>query len=214
MLLAIHSNKAILGETAPNFYEYLAVERGNLADFQKLDQEYRAERDKRPLFLSQIYQLCASGLSKNELEVIVAKFASQFISKEVKEQLKNLRNQFSKIIILTSYPKTVYLPLQKSKLVDEIFGAEGKLDENQKISALKEIQLKNPDFVKAKMKEIGIASQFTLEPNRYGMLEYLIDLLSNTRETQVTILGASVTTLPLKSIATTFIESESLTAIK
>lgn len=205
-LLAIHSNKIFfkdtLEEKVPDFYEWLSRERGLSAKFSKLDKEYRNEKEKNPSLLREIYRLTASSLSKDELLAYCGKYNEFYFNKDISERLRELKKTMT-ILILTSYPVELYEHLVSEGAADKIFGAQGRIYNQEHILDLKEVELKSGEKVIEKMKQLGFGFEFTLSPNIYGLLGMLIDFMEENglRDDDITLVGKNTNSWPLNKVS-------------
>ena len=220
-LLAIHSNKIFFKETSPNFYGWLCKQRGTVKEFAELSEKYEEEKENGPLLLKETYELAVGGLTKSELLDHCNLYNEEYFNGEIKEDLKRLSSPNIrtsdvrilggeyKIMIFTSLPKELYEHLEEWNLTDGIFGAEGKIDEDGKIVGLDEIKLKNKSVVKEKMEQIGFGENFTLTPNRYSLLELLIDEMTekNIGDDNVTVIGKGTTAAPMSKVRAKQVEN-------
>lgn len=113
------------------------------------------------------------------------------------------------MVIFTSYPKYLYIHLEGAKLIDKVFGAESILDDEGRIIDLKEIILENFEAVREKMNELGFDAAFTLLPDRYGLLELLLDeiIKNKINREDLIILGKGATVLPMLKVSARQVES-------
>lgn len=212
-ILAIHSNNLFFSpddieeNEVPNFYEWLAVERGVSQAFSELDKEYQAEKNKRPLHFTIVYDLVMKCLTREELLAYCDKYNEFFFNYGTETKLKELRNLMD-VIILTSYPKELYNHVHEKGLAD-VFGAEPILNQNNFITGLKGISLREPELVREEMEKIGFGNNFTLEPNRYGLLELLIDRMirDKVEKIDIILLGKGVNAEPLKKVCQKFVDN-------
>lgn len=206
-LLAIHSNKLFF-KPAPNFYEWLAEKRGVKNKFKSLAEEYKQKRQSGPLLLKDIYRISISGLLYKKFKEYCEEYCEIYLNKKITGKLRKLAGKM-KIFIFGSYPQELYSCLQKKELANNVLGVKCVVDASTKIVDLAEIKLENLEAVKEKMKTIGLIDRFSLEPNRYGMLEMLIDkmLIEKIPEADVVVLGKGMTAKPMHKIAGRVIES-------
>ncbi|MFH0856707.1 MAG: hypothetical protein V1860_02305 [bacterium] len=204
-ILAIHSNKIFfegtIEEAVPDFYQWLSRERGLNKEFIKLDSEYD-DKKNTPLLLREIYKLAVYGLSKEELFAYCGKYNEFYFNKKLYGRLAKIR-EMMEILILTSYPSELFEHLISNGSADKIFGAEGKFNNEGDIFDLKEIELKFPEEVIEKMKKIGFGFEFTLEPDRYGLLELLIDYMLEigADKNNVTVIGKNTASMPFSRVS-------------
>ncbi|MCK5027607.1 MAG: hypothetical protein KAS07_04260 [Candidatus Pacebacteria bacterium] len=206
-ILAIHSNKIFFKEGVSNFYGWLCEQRGRSEEFVELNEKYEGEKKNGPNLLKETYELATGGLTKGELLDHCGHYNEEYFNGEVKEDLKRLGDEYE-IIIFTSLPKEMYEHLREENLIAGIFGVEGEMDEDGKISMLAEIKLRNEYAVKEKMEQVGFGGNFTLIPNRYGLLELLIDEMIevDVEEENVTVIGKETTAIPMSKVSAKQVE--------
>ena len=203
-LLAIHSNHLFFRRNAPNVYAYLAGERNQNYStiFDFLDEEYREKRNEGPLLLREVFTASAKGLTGKTFNGNCQRFWREFQLDDISERLGGARENFDVVIVFTSYPKAVYEELLSEGRIDGLFGVEAA-EYQGKIVGMKSIALKNEKQVLLKMERIGLEEKTTKEPNRYGLLELLIDQMIGYglgRE-DVTIVGSGVTAEPMRKVS-------------
>lgn len=207
-ILAIHSNKVFFKDGVPNFYGWLCGQRGRTEEFATLNEKYKVAKERGPLLLKGTYELAVGGLAKDELLDYANQYNEEYFNGAVKDELERLGGEY-KIMIFTSLPKELYEHLREENLVAGVFGAEGYWGEGDKIEGMAEIKLKNTAAVKEKMEQIGLGESFTLTPNRYGLLESLIDEMieANIKEEDVVLLGKETTAIPMREVSAKQIEN-------
>ena len=59
------------------------------------------------------------------------------------------------------------------------------------------------DKIKEELKKISLSDKFTVEPNRYGLLEILIEemITNNIKKEDVVVIGKGVTALPMHNVS-------------
>jgi len=209
-LLAIHSNAILLKKDTPNFYSWIATKRNLSKEYNDLMSQYEAVKEKKPLLLKETYNLTIGGLTQPELVNYCQQFNEIYFNNDIVNDLQKLIDQQVSILVFTSYPQELYQFLMDKNLITNVFGVEAFINEETgKIKKLKKIALKDTSAVKEKMKEIGYADNFTDEPNRYGLLELLIDemLVNNLSKDEVVVLGKDTTAQPLHKVASKVIDN-------
>ncbi|MFH1030402.1 MAG: hypothetical protein V1770_04040 [bacterium] len=205
-LLAIFSDRIFfqedtIEEEVPNFFNWLAEERGILLDNLILGN------DNGTFDLRRIYKLVLAGLLEEELLAYCGKYNEFYFNEERANELYKLNIDFD-IFIFTSCPKELYYFLEEKGIVNKVFGAQAYSDSKGKIMALKEIELRNREEVRKRMTEFGFGENFTFEPNKYGLTELLIDqiIADNLSAEDVVALGKEITAFPARKVAGKIIE--------
>ncbi|MCK5320836.1 hypothetical protein KAJ61_05635 [Candidatus Parcubacteria bacterium] len=227
--LAVHSNKLFFGNS-PNFYEWLADQRGLLKQYEPLKEGYNQGK-KGPVYLSSTYCLTVVGLTPLELTKYCTKYFELFFDRMVFKQIQYL-SSIVKMAIFTSYSEKLYRPLDG--IVHKICGAEYILDEYEiKIANIDNIhpRKENTEKIRKKMKTFGFENNILPEPpgfgmseqlryeielgsinilpDRYGLLVLLIHemMINNLSKDDVIVLGKGITAKPMHKVAGRVIES-------
>ena len=206
-LLAIHSNILFFGQ-APNFYEWLAGEREMIEKYKPLREKYNQEKVKGPLLLKDTYERVVGGLSLEQLKQYCQQYYQEYFKEEAIRKLSQIMRKVL-VLVFSSYPRELYEIVKDKGLVHKVFGVEGSIGTDGKIVSITELRLEHERAVQEKMKEIGLSDKFTLKPNRFGMLEYLIDEMieNNLAKDDVTVVGGGDTAKPMYKVAVRVIEN-------
>jgi len=210
-LLAIHSNKIFfkknIEEDVPNFYEWLSEERGLKNQYSTFNYIYKIEDRKSVVILNEIFKLAAGGMDMDELRAYCDKYNEFYFDYSLQAKLKEIKKNIT-IAIFTSYPKQVYRHLEDNNLL-EVYGTEGVLNEENKILRLREIKLENEKEIKKQMEKIGLEDEFSLWPNRYGLLELLIDKMikENIKKDDIVVIGTSVASKIMAKVSSRQVEN-------
>ncbi|OGF22160.1 hypothetical protein A2Y83_00975 [Candidatus Falkowbacteria bacterium RBG_13_39_14] len=205
-LLAIHSNEIFFArdtadEELPNFYEWLAEERGVLGKASVLHKEYKEKKENSSL-LRDMYKLVVAGLLCDELSAYCGKYNEFYFNERTASELYKCGGNFE-IFIFASYPEELYKFLEEKGIADKVFGAQARCGAEGKIEDVKEIELKNRNEVEKVMAKIGFADKFTFIPDKYGMAELLIDHMIeyDLKSDEIIVLGKSETAIPMQKLA-------------
>lgn len=207
-LLAIHSNSLFFGE-ALNFYQWLAKERGLVERYKPLGEKYDQGKVKGPLLLKETYELAAGGLTHLELTKYCQQYCEKYLSKEIISNLSSVMKKM-RVLVFSSYPHELYEVVKNKNMAHKAFGAKGAVNAGSKmIMDFAPVKLDNVEVVKAEMNKIGLGNKFTFEPNRFGMLECLIDEMIKNGVTRddVVVLGKGDTAKPMHKVAGRVIEN-------
>ncbi|MCB9798873.1 hypothetical protein H6758_04060 [Candidatus Nomurabacteria bacterium] len=196
-LLAIFSNSALLKTGAQNAYGFLAEKRKRLAQYAHLDREYEQNKFKGPLLLEQVFDVAAKGMEEPDFLHYCNDYFEINKRENIDDQLKKLQKRFSKIVIFTAYPSAIYTELLMKGLVSAVYGAEHELS-GFEVSGMKPFVYNDEDAVKEVFTPLEGLHNFTHEPNRYGMLAKLIDIMKENglKVQDVVIVGEGVTAHP------------------
>lgn len=200
-ILAIHSNEALLQEGYPNFYGYLASLRGREKEFAQLNAEYEKKKHEGPLLLKDVCQVAVFGSDINTVIEDAAHFWEKNKQENIEATLQAITRSFDETHVFTSYPSALYAPLVEEGLVDAIHGLDF-VTEGTNIVSIEEVSLRHHQEVQKIMKDINLEKEFTYEPNRYGLLEILIDTMVEKQlsSSDVTVIGNNVTAVPMHAV--------------
>ncbi len=207
-VLAIHSNELFFGKDAPNFYQFIANKRGIGDEMNKLQEQYKAEKENSSLLLQKTYSLAMSGLTKSELERYIEEF---FVNPQalttinfvkVMVMLDLLRQKGYEILVFTSYPVEIYQ--HPANFKQKIFGPNAKYD-GSKICGFYFTNFRSPSAAYTAMLYLELLPPrgTTIgEPNRYGLVYKLLDIIITQKISteNLFVLGSSVTTEPMHKI--------------
>lgn len=201
-LLAIHSNKLFFKTKTPNFYEWLAEQRGLLKQYKPLKKGYNQGK-KGPRYLKNTYCLTTAGLTPFELEKYCSEYCDLFFNRRMFQQIKNA-SRVAKIAIFTSYPQEIYGSLKDS--VYKIYGSNYVLGEHAiKITDLDNIHPRIlPWFNKKEQLSYGAKlKSMNIPPDRYGLLVLLVNeiIINGLLKGDIVILGKGVTAQPMHKVA-------------
>ncbi|MBT6334616.1 MAG: hypothetical protein HN726_00395 [Candidatus Magasanikbacteria bacterium] len=201
-LLAIHANKLFFQPHSPKVYSFFSEKRGKKEAFDSLDNMYETKKVTGPLLLSDVCNITMKGITKEQYVTYCEEYWNQYKSNNIEKELKKLKQEFDLIYIFTSYPAMIYAELIKEELVDNVFGVHFQ-EKDGIIGGLKNITLKNEDKIKEELKKISLSDKFTVEPNRYGLLEILIEemITNNIKKEDVVVIGKGVTALPMHNVS-------------
>jgi len=196
-VLVIFSNSVLLRDGSQNAYAFLSMRRNKLNSFLTLDKEYKEKKFKGPNLLSEIFEVAAIGEEEGKFLNNCSDFWEENKREDLKELLSRLRKKFEKIFIFTAYPKAIYTELLVQGLVDRIYGVDYEIDDFS-ISQLKQIEIIHDKAIKKELEKHNMLEKFTYEPNRYGLLLYLIDIMIeyNLKKKDITLVGKGVVALP------------------
>lgn len=196
-LLAIFSNSALLKPGAQNAYGFLAEKRKKLAQYAQLDREYEQNKFKGPLLLEQTFDLVAKGLDEPDFMHNCSDYFEINKREHIEGMLKKFGKKFGQIHIFTSYPAAIYTDLHMKGLVQGVHGAEHKLD-GFEVSGMQPFVYANEEKVIEAFTELEGLHNFTYEPNRFGMMAKLLDLMytHKLKAQNIVIVGEGVTAHP------------------
>lgn len=207
-LLAIHSNKLFFKTKTPNFYEWLAEQRGLLKQYKPLKKGY-SQGKKGPRYLSNTYCLTVAGLTPLELERYCSQYCDLFFNKKMFQQIKNA-SRVAKIAIFTSYPQKIYRSLKDS--VYKIYGSRYILDEHAiKITDIDNIHPRTFSWFnkKEQLRYGAKLKSMNIPPDRHGLLVLLVNeiIINGLLKDDIVVLGAGVTAQPMHEVAGRVIEN-------
>lgn len=167
--LIIYSNETIFPE-APDFYKFVAEKEGKLKEYTILHTKIVETEQKDPSLPTPVSQIVEGILAGIEVSILKS-YIEEYIRKYAHPDLELLGEKGHDTILMGSYPAMLYqmLPIEAFSI-----GVDLDIKEST-IQSFKPIVLYNPERVKDEMARLGFVDFFTVEPNRYGNLERLID---------------------------------------
>lgn len=162
-----------------------------------LDRQYEEGKFRGPHFLLEVFDVAAGGEEEGEFLSNCSDFWEENKRENIKELFSRLRKKFDKIFIFTAYPKALYTELLVQGAVDHIYGLDYELDDFC-ISGIKKIEIFHQDAVKKELEKYDLLDKFTDEPNRFGLLTYLLDIIVeyHLKKKDIVVVGKGVVALP------------------
>lgn len=203
-LLILRSEK-IFFPNGPHIYRYLAEKSGKKEEFEKLDKKYQDGKIKGPLLLREVVETILKGKKVGEVVENFIPYIKKYLNSDLETLLKGVKTRHYEIVFFSSYPRFLFIETN-SKLgfkVDYIYGVETSIDKETRILGIKYLKFRDEKFVKEEMEKLGFQGKFTREPNRYGMLGKLIELMKKKNFTQknTVLIGGSITAGPQMKLA-------------
>ncbi|TSC94927.1 MAG: hypothetical protein Athens101410_708 [Parcubacteria group bacterium Athens1014_10] len=182
-LLILRSEK-IFFPKGPHIYQYLAEKFGKLEKFEKLNKKYQAEKIRRSMPLKEVWDAVLNGVEKGQLIGESVYYAETYLNTFLETFSKKVHSKGYEIASFSSFPKIFFLQANNNAApVDYPYGMVSKLKKGV-ITGFQDIKFHKENYVKKEMRKLGFKEKFTHQPNHYGMLGQLIELM---REKDFTI---------------------------
>ena len=132
-------------------------------------------------------------------------YVKKFLNPDLKNFLKKVKSKDYEIASFCFYPRIFFTETNQwpRSGVNYIYGVVNKIDEEMGIAGIKPFEFQDEEFAKREMEKIGFKNKFTREPDRYGMLAELIELMreKNFTKEKTVLIGNSITAQPQMKLA-------------
>ncbi len=177
-LLILRSAK-IFFPKGPHIYKYLAENFGKLKEFESLDKQREKAKVREFSFLGETVETILKGEKIGKVGEASIFYIEEFLNLDLKNFLNKVKLKGYEIALFCSYPRTFFVEANffLEFGINYIYGVANNTDEEMKIINIKLLEFKNEKFIKKEMAKLGFKGKFTKEPNCYGMLGKLIELM-------------------------------------
>lgn len=188
-----------------HIYKYLAKKFGKLEEYDKLNKAYQDGKIKGPCFLKETVETVLKGVSIREFTEDCIEYVQLYLNLGLIDFLDKAKKKEYEIASFCSFPRAFFMEAICSCHLSFpvfVYGVVSKT-EKDKIIGLQDLKFEDEEFVRREMEKIGFGDKFTRNPDRYGMLEKLIELIRDKgfRKEDIVLIGNSVTAKPTMKLA-------------